>query len=1000
MLQLEKQSKQRISSANFAPNGNPNPLLMNPPTFAKSTPAQTTGPSPPRMHTPASPAAVRQSQSVPPASGSRTATTDQRARSSPSQEPIAAPSKPTDRPSILPRSQTLPALSIDVRISESMNPRKDSKTEMADDEESVTSEICQSPSWSDFGGNKRKKEKKRREQERREEEKRLKKEAKQQAADLKAGKRLSKKPPPAAMETQKMPAALRRNSIISFISSHSSSGENTRRHSREEKRLSVGSIDSTKGDHRSQSTPATSTEIRPGSSEGWRSVISPQAPQLPRLPRLGLGWHSRSGSSGTDKSKSWGSDDAYEKELVNFAYQFQASAIPSSPKDIVLDNVKVNQVSVHSPKRLSGAWPIGRSQTDSDLAKIKEHLASKSLPPVPRRDSSGEESIHGQPSSLSGHTNEASLKPQSKANASESSTRTVRVVEEYSSRTLTTEVEDKSLARHTHTTQRGSSSDGSSYVHKQRMHQQQLSIARFEDEQAVKLANEMYAEGDDVVDDSQISIPTEESTPPPQNQREHRQFSYEKPLASLRVEAPEPTAKKLSNEDVPHNQRVNRGNHVPEDLNKTPTSAQSPSSRNSRVDKILGFTRRQKPEQEKLSRTGKVSDSDKKVSRHSPPPSEEASSPPPVPSPQSKLDSVKVQQVAEAPKARHRRSETAEIVKPKEKEEEKTGSRQTHSRTRTSSSQLMNEDIQITRLLPRSTTAPSLTSEMKAPSAISGNPRNESPTKPEKKNVTFEKASTNNASGNAKQQEKAMVKTPEVVVESVGPEGVVRKTSIKRPRSNPNMQLAATNAQLPSFDFLPQLKHQPLPKRSPNRSSFIPSSSQFPAPIIFPLKSTSDSSNKLALSSGSSSLPSSPLRPESYAGPSTSADMSVTSRTHRRTMSPSAARVSTLGPSNVFGRTPTPSESVNAKPIAKLFVICCKCNFWHDLPSHIYEAMCMPKNLTRDPEGEVQDKGKKGKKVAEATLETMVKCPWCEHCMSTWCCAGWTAILYLQERHH
>lgn len=959
---------------------------MNPPVVGKSIPA--TGPAPPRMHAPASPAAVRQSQSVPPAPASRTMTnSDQRSKSSPTQDPITTPSNHADRPSVLPRSQTLPALSIDVRISESMNLQKDSKTEIADDEESVASEICQSPSWSDFGGHKRKKEKKRREQEKREEEKRLKKEAKQLAADIKAGKRLSKKPPPAAMETQKMPAALRRNSIISFISSHSSSGENTRRESREEKRLSVGSVDSMKGDQ-SHSTPATSTEIRPGSSEGWKSVISPQAPQLPRLPRLGLGWHSRSGSSGTDKSKSWGSEDAYEKELVNFAYQFQASTNPSSPKNIVLDNVKVNQVVAGSPKRLSGAWPVGRSQTDSDLARVKERLNAKSLPPTPKRESS-DESVHGQLSHRGGHADDGTLKSKSKGNLSELSTQTIRVVEQSSIRAQAG-ISDKSSA--SRTTQQGSSSDGSSYVHKQRMHQQQLSIARFEDEQAVKLANEMYTEADDLEEEPQSSIPTNDVTPSVQDRKEQPKPLIDKPSLQVRPDPLVVMAQKTSNEEVPHTQRAHRS-QASKDLNKTSPSAQSPSSRNSRVDKILGFTRRQKPEQEKLN--GKAS-GDKKVSRSSPPPPEEASSPPPVPSPQSKLNSVKVQKAEAAPKAHHRRSETVEIVKPTEKEE-RSGSRQTHSRTRTSSSQLLNEDVQISRLLPRSTTAPALTPEMKLPSAMSDNSRNE-PSKSERKSVTFDKASK---SDNAKELEKAVVKAPEVVVESVGPEGVVRKTSIKRPRSNPNMQLATTNAQLPSFDFLPQLKHQPLPKRSPNRSSFVPSpdrptSSQFPATMIFPLKQTSDPSKKLALS-GSSSLPSSPHHPESYAGPSSSADMSIASNTRRRTMSPSAARVSTLGLPNVFGRTPTPSESVNAKPIAKLFVICCKCNFWHDLPSHIYEAMCMPKNLTRDPEGEAQDKGKK---VAEATLETMVKCPWCEHCMSTWCCAGWTAILYLQERHH
>ena len=39
-------------------------------------------------------------------------------------------------------------------------------------------------------------------------------------------------------------------------------------------------------------------------------------------------------------------------------------------------------------------------------------------------------------------------------------------------------------------------------------------------------------------------------------------------------------------------------------------------------------------------------------------------------------------------------------------------------------------------------------------------------------------------------------------------------------------------------------------------------------------------------------------------------------------------------------------------------------------------------------------------KTEQAQLDTMVKCPWCEHLMTTWCCAGWTTVVYLHERHH
>lgn len=1004
---------------------------MNPPVAAVPAIVSAPKPLPQDMHAPVSPAAVRQSHSIPSTQPlNLRLNSDKRSRSSSRLGVDHTAVKPSDRPSILPRSQTLPALSIDVQLSESTNSRKGSKTEIADDEDSP-SEICQSPSWSDFGGAKQKKEKKRREKERKEEEKKLKRGVKlQAAADFKAGKRLSKRPPPAAMETQKMPAALRRNSIISFISSHSSSGENTRRQSREEKRLSVGSMDSAKDTQRSQSTPATSTEFRPGSSEGGKTTVSPVAPQLPRLPRLG--WHSRSGSSGTDKSRSWGSEDGYEKELVNFAYQFQASAVPSSPKEIILDNMKVNQVSVqHSPKRHSGAWRMDRTKTDSDLAALKSNLKANNIPQRPsllKKVDSGDCAMeNGRLGHRGGHADKSALK-------SKSGSKPEGQPIDRAERTPTIATSESPRISHATSPQGRTTVDGSSYVHKQRMHQQQLSIAGFEDEQAVKLANEMrMAEEASEDDGPEPAVAPHEAVLQPQQRTEQPKPRVHappappepKPIEKLAEKPMERSVRDLMEKPLPISP-PSQDNHVSKESRKSSDIAQSSISRSSRVDKILGFTRRQKPEQEKQPSTGKLSVSNAKTSKTSPPPppppSPREASLPPVPlSPPAKLESVKAQKAVEtSTKARqHRMSETVEIVRPDEVlEERKPTWAQSHSRTRTSSSRLLNEDFPTSIPLPRSTTAPNLSPEMKMPSSMSGTTRNESPSKSRNKNVTFE-GMMDNAQQRMPDSDTVATKAPEMVVETVSPEGLIRKASIKRPRSNPNLQLAATNAQLPSLDFLPQLKHQPLPKRSPNRASFMPSperpmSSQFPAPASFALRPSPDPTASLPLSSSSPNLQGlqgSPLRPESYAGPSTPGELSlrpIADNTRQRTMSPSTAalsRASPLGLPNVFGRTPTPSESVNAKPIAKLFVICCKCNYWHDLPSRLYEAMCVPKNLTRDPEGKGDGpkefsvaEGKK--KVAEATLETMVACPWCEHFMTTRCCAGWTTVLYLQERHH
>ncbi|KAI4289279.1 MAG: hypothetical protein L6R35_001446 [Caloplaca aegaea] len=1023
MLQLEKQSKQsRNSSTSPASDGNSSPLSMNPPIAAVSAVIPAAALSPPKKHAPASPAVVRHSHSVapaPPSSPKIVPRIDSEYRPKPPPKPALNHSlaKPGVRPLAMSRSQTVPSLSIDVQLSESKNPTRASKTKEADDDE-LPAEICQSPSWSDYGGAKRKKEKRRQEKERKEEEKRMKKEAKLQlVADLKAGKRLSKRQPPAAMETQKMPAALRRNSIISFISSPSSSGDNTQREARDEKRLSADSTDSTKGTQRSRSTPATSTEIRSDISEGCKHVVSPVAPQLPRLSYLE--WQSRRGSSGTDQSKSWGSEDAYEKELVNFAYQFQASAVPSSPKDIILDNVRVNQVTVQpSLKHHSGAWRMDRTKTDSDLTALKNKLKVKdleSLPATLKRESQvGKPPAISQANHRGGHADMGAV-------ASKIKNAETRPEEHYTQnkgdKALPSTTDQRWQKTNAPGTQGRPVVDGSSYVHKQRMHQQQLCIAGFEDEQAMRIANERLAEQEALNNEAEEPVhATPEADPHPQPE-----VPSTPPECALQSKRPPTTQRPRQDEGG-----KDSGNSLDAQL---PVSS---LSRSSRVDKFLGLTRRQRPEHQKHPSTSKALVAPK-ASRTSPPPSSQAVSPLPMrSSPQATLESVKAQKAIETPLSarQHRRSEIVELIKPDEAtEERKPVSVANHSRTRTSSSQLLNEDMPMHRPLPRSSTAPNLSPEMKLPSAVAGRNRNESPSSSGRKSVTFGRTIAGPPSEAPKIEAfkvetskvgLAAAKMPEIIVESVSPEGLIRKTSIKRPRSNPNLQLAVTNAQLPSLDFLPQLKHQPLPKRSPKHASFMPSSperpasSQFPARVSFPLKPTPDSSTGLSMSSSSPNLhnpPGSPLRPESYAGPSSPGGVSlrpIEHTTRRRTMSPSSTDHSStgaLGSPHVFGRNPTASESVNAKPIAKLFVICCKCNYWHDLPSHLYEAMCSPKNLTRDPRGTSEGpkeirvvEGKK--KVAEATLETMVKCPWCEHFMTIRCCAGWTTVLYLQERHH
>ncbi|KAI5814171.1 hypothetical protein BZA77DRAFT_372509 [Pyronema omphalodes] len=65
-------------------------------------------------------------------------------------------------------------------------------------------------------------------------------------------------------------------------------------------------------------------------------------------------------------------------------------------------------------------------------------------------------------------------------------------------------------------------------------------------------------------------------------------------------------------------------------------------------------------------------------------------------------------------------------------------------------------------------------------------------------------------------------------------------------------------------------------------------------------------------------------------------------------------------PSNSSKSSTRPSTP--PKPVAKLFVICCRCKYWHDLPSAMYRGMVENGGATR--------------------------CPYCLHGMETACCSG------------
>ncbi|RTE84845.1 hypothetical protein BHE90_000581 [Fusarium euwallaceae] len=77
-------------------------------------------------------------------------------------------------------------------------------------------------------------------------------------------------------------------------------------------------------------------------------------------------------------------------------------------------------------------------------------------------------------------------------------------------------------------------------------------------------------------------------------------------------------------------------------------------------------------------------------------------------------------------------------------------------------------------------------------------------------------------------------------------------------------------------------------------------------------------------------------------------------------------------------------------PVAKMFVECCECKYYHDMPSKLYEAMSNPDAVLSSTE----QLGFAG------SVSMTVRCPWCKHEMSTKCCAGFAAMVYIKERFH
>ncbi|KAJ5189808.1 hypothetical protein N7491_008148 [Penicillium cf. griseofulvum] len=132
-------------------------------------------------------------------------------------------------------------------------------------------------------------------------------------------------------------------------------------------------------------------------------------------------------------------------------------------------------------------------------------------------------------------------------------------------------------------------------------------------------------------------------------------------------------------------------------------------------------------------------------------------------------------------------------------------------------------------------------------------------------------------------------------------------------------------------------------------------------------------------------------------------------------------------PMSILKRRSQKTKSAhNPQTIAKVFVICCRCKYWHDLPSEVYARLTYPESIAsaskpgRSPSKTQPDSSTRkltGSKslsfghfpaphAAKPDLRPAplllrkVTCCWCGHNMSRSCCEGWATAVEMRERQH
>lgn len=210
------------------------------------------------------------------------------------------------------------------------------------------------------------------------------------------------------------------------------------------------------------------------------------------------------------------------------------------------------------------------------------------------------------------------------------------------------------------------------------------------------------------------------------------------------------------------------------------------------------------------------------------------------------------------------------------------------------------------------------------------------------------------------QQAPPMPKLPPFGDSSQDPSDLRRQASLSRSVSTPELQQQQQQQQ--DLSFLPPLRHQALTKPHKDKKLKVK-----PSPLPQPRQNKSGSL----------------IKSESHSPPvSQSAGTSPTSPVSSQYLQNARASIPRPPPRSMTNQS-------GPDPIAKMFVICCSCKYFHDMPSKIYECMSRSESVVED-----KNLGVSG------IVSTCVRCPWCGHGMTTACCAGYAAVVVLREKLH